>query len=227
MKSLTSAAIVALTAAVIGAGGLATSAYAQQGPQGGPNQQQLQGPGGPGGNQFRPFNRGQMQDDRGGPRRMGGLLDLVCSERGAERLEVAFVRLSHRIEITAEQQPLFDALKADALTAQTQFSDTCASVRPQVAEGQQPAAVNPVDRMQDRIAIEKAHTAALEAVLPSFEAFFNSLTDEQKAQLQPQRGPGGDGKGKGPRPHSGELPAQPGLPGQPAGDVEAEPAIFG
>jgi hypothetical protein len=227
MKTLTSAAIVALTAAVIGAGGIA-AASAQQAPMQPQAPGQFQpGPGGPG--QFGQFNRrggGEFRDFRaarggGGMRAGGGLLDLVCSERGAERLEIAFVRMSHRVELTAEQQGLFDALKTAALTAQTEFADTCAAARPTaVAEGQQPAPVDPVARMQGRIDIEKAHTAALESVLPAFEAFYNSLTDEQKAQLAPQRR--GNDKGPG-RPHMGELDA-PALPGEPAEELESAPA---
>ena len=40
----------------------------------------------------------------------------------------------------------------------------------------------------NRIAFEKARLAALEAVQPSLTAFFDSLTDEQKTSLMPQRG---------------------------------------
>jgi hypothetical protein len=227
MKTLTSAAIVALTAAIIGAGGIATTASAQQAPSQPPGPGQFQnGPGGPG--QFGQFNRRDGGDFRaargGGGMRAGGLINLVCSERGAERLEIAFVRMSHRVELTAEQQGLFDALKTAALTAQTTFADTCAAEHPAaIAEGQQPTPVDPVERMQGRIEIERAHAAALESVLPAFEAFYNSLTDEQKAQLQPQRRDG-DGKGPG-RPHTGELEA-PVLPGAPAEDIERAPAAI-
>ncbi len=224
MKTLTSAAIVALTAAVIGMGGIASTASAQQAPNqpppgGGQQMQPGPGPGGQGG-QFR-FNnrRGGGNDDRGGDGRMGGLLNLVCNERGAERLEIAFVRISHRVELTAEQLPLFEALKTAALTAQTGFSDTCAANRPApVAEGQQPPPVDLLDGMQGRLAVEKAHVAALESVMPAFEAFYNSLTDEQKAQLAPPRRGDGDGKGPG-RPHMGEMP-MPGQPGQEPGPAE-------
>ena len=223
MKTLTSAAIVALTAAVIGMGGIASTASAQQAPNQPPGPGQFQpGPDGQGGGQFRNNRRGggnEFRDARGGGMRAGGLLNLVCNERGAEQLEIALVRLSHRVELTADQQPLFDALKTAALTAQTGFSDTCAANRPApVAEGQQPPPVDLLDRMQGRIEIEKAHIAAMEAVLPAFEAFYNSLSDEQKAQLAPQRRGDGDGKGPG-RPHTGEAP-MPGQPGQEPGPAE-------
>ncbi|MEO6395051.1 MAG: Spy/CpxP family protein refolding chaperone [Devosia sp.] len=120
----------------------------------------------------------------------GELLDLVCSDNGAERLEIAFVRLSHRLDITTTQQPLFDALKATALTAQTSFADTCTAARP-AKDGT--AAPDLVDRMKTRIAIDTARLEALNAVLPDFEAFYASLTDAQKALLMPEH-EGRDGR---------------------------------
>ena len=60
----------------------------------------------------------------GGPGRSGaGILGLVCSPQGAEALEIAFVRLSHRVELTTVQQPIFDALKSKALTTQTSLAN--------------------------------------------------------------------------------------------------------
>src|SRR5690606_34088041 len=106
MKSLTSAAIVALTAGIIGVAGIVPAATAQQQPPGQP-QQQVQ-PYGKGHFQMRPpmaFRHGLMgrnQDlrvARGGMR--AGLVGLVCSDRGAERMEVAFVRLSYRLGLSA------------------------------------------------------------------------------------------------------------------------------
>lgn len=214
MKPLTSAAIVAITAAVIGAGPLLTIASAQQAQQqANPHGPQLQMPFGQGGhNRF--MQRGEFGDMRQGAARMGGLLELVCSERGAEQLEVGLVRLAYRLNLTAGQQPLFDDLKASALAAQTQFADTCAAARPTASADAQQQPVDPVARMQTRIAIEKAHTAALETVLPKLEALYNALTDAQKAALQPQRG-------QGMRPHMGQLPTEQDQPG----DVETdEPA---
>ncbi len=61
-------------------------------------------------------------------------------------------------------------------------------------------------RLETRIAVEKAHKQALEAVQPSVAAFFDSLTDEQKAELMPRSGRtwparpwGGQHGGQGPR----------------------------
>lgn len=127
--------------------------------------------------------------------RGGNLLGLVCSEDGAEALEIAFVRLSHRIELTDAQQPLFDALKAKALTTQTSFADECAAARPDRTASERP---DLLEGFKAGLKIEEARLAALNTVLPEFEAFYASLTDEQKASLMPRmdRGQRGDGPGR-------------------------------
>ncbi|MHB1110440.1 MAG: Spy/CpxP family protein refolding chaperone [Devosia sp.] len=171
MKSITSTS-AALIVATLGLGAMAPAALAQdQGPRAGPGGAARQEQG------FRAHN----QD---GPRqglRRGGLLQLVCAERGAERLEHMFVAISHRIDLTAEQAPLFDALKTAALSAQTGFADTCASVRPEA--GKPVEIPNLVERLETRIKIDEARIAALSDVLPSLEAFYSSLSDEQRAKL--------------------------------------------
>jgi hypothetical protein len=117
------------------------------------------------------------------------IIDLVCSPQGAEELEIGFVRLSHRLELTDAQQPLFDALKTSALTAQTSFADTCAAAMPDKSTDTAP---DMIDRLKARIAIDTARLEALNAVLPDLEAFYDSLTDEQKANLLPDRGDRGE-----------------------------------
>lgn len=115
---------------------------------------------------------------RGGP---GGMFGLVCSERGAERIEHMFVSISYRLELTAEQTPLFDALKDEALAAQAGFADACATLLPEA--GQTAGTPNLIERLRTRIEIDEARTAALSGLLPSIEAFYNSLTDEQQVKL--------------------------------------------
>lgn len=239
MKSLTSAAIVALTAGIIGVAGIVPAATAQQQPPGQP-QQQVQ-PYGKGHFQMRPpmaFRHGLMgrnQDlrvARGGMR--AGLVGLVCSDRGAERMEVAFVRLSYRLGLSAEQKTLFDDLRTAALTAQTEFADACKAARPAAsAEGtaRDTAAPDPVEGLKARIALDKARVAALESVLPKFEAFYGSLSDAQKARLMPRRD---QVRMQGQRPRFPAFPGRPGhgfpgmmQPGMPAPDAPAAPAAPG
>jgi hypothetical protein len=128
------------------------------------------------------FHPNGRDDRRGGP---GGLLDLVCSPDGAEALEIALVRLDHRLDLTTAQQPLFDKLKASALTQQTAFADKCATARPDKNADTKP---DLVERMKTRLTIDGARVEALTALLPDIEAFFGSLTDAQKAKLFPERG---------------------------------------
>jgi hypothetical protein len=152
-------------------------------------------------------NRGDREihrmHDGSGPgmgRGAGGILGLVCSERGAEALEIAFVRMDHRLELTDTQQPLFDTLKSKALTTQTSFADDCAAARPERTADERP---DLLEGFKARLKIEEARVAALTAVLPDFEAFYASLTDQQKADLMPRMGrgdrddaPGRDGPGR-------------------------------
>lgn len=131
-----------------------------------------------------------MLFDRNGDNNHGaGLLNLVCSDRGAERLDVAFVHLSYRLDLTADQQTLFDALRTTALTAQTTFADACKSARPAAGDKQAP---DMIASLKAQVAIDQARVTALNDVLPDLQAFFDSLTDAQKARLQPHHaGPGG------------------------------------
>lgn len=212
MKTITTTAIVALMTATLGLSAIAPG-YAQDAA---PAQTQQQpGPG-----------FGFRHDTNGGPRQfIGG--DLLGFDRGVEAVEIALVRLSHAVEMTAEQQALFDTLKTDALAAAETFSTAVEGLRPVAPQG---GAAAPVEgqvaevpdfseRLENRIAIETARLAALEAVQPAVTAFFDSLTDEQKAGLTPQRPdrgfmPGFTGKG-GSR-HQGHHGLQHGGPGAPA-----------
>lgn len=124
-----------------------------------------------------------------GPR--ARLLNLVCSDRGAEAIDIAFVRLSYRIQPTADQQAAFDALKSTAMDEQTKFADACKTARP--AAG---AKADPVQMMKDRITLETARLSAMNAILPKFEALYSSLTDAQKAKLTPRARMGAGGPGQ-------------------------------
>jgi hypothetical protein len=192
MKTITTTAIVALMTATIGLSAIAPTFAQDAAPT------QVQAENGPG------FH---LRRDNQGPGPMGGQRggDFLNFARGGEAIEIALVRLSHRIELTAEQQALFDTFKTTALSAAAEFAST--------TEGETAVATAPdmSERLENRIAIEKAHLAALEAVQPAATAFFDSLTDEQKAQLTPERPehggmPGGKG---GPRHHQGQQQGGP------------------
>jgi hypothetical protein len=218
MKALTSTAIVAIVAGTIGFATL-SPAFAQQAQQ-------------PGGQQFgqqqfghhMQMNPGQMGQfnqrfehmrNARNPNgvRPGALLDLVCSGDGAERTELGFVRLSYRLDLTAEQQTLFDDLRTAALTAQTQYADQCAApgAGDATAETAQPTPPTPVERLSAQIDNDTVRLDLMKGLLPKLEALYNSLTDAQKATLQPQRGAD---NGTGFRHRHGNMPGMP-MPGQP------------
>lgn len=156
-----------------------------------------------------PFRPGPGGHHRGGG--FGGVLDV---DRGGEAIEVAIVRLSHRLDLSTEQQALLDTLKTDALAAAEVFSAATEGLRPSApVEGQAPERPDFAQALDTRIAFDSARLAALESIQPAATAFFDSLSDEQKAQLQPRHdergGPGkrGDGQHGGPRhPAPGEGP---------------------
>lgn len=203
MKTITTTAIVALMTTTLGFSAVAPAFAQSEGliqvaPQAGPDGNMHQRDHGP--------RRGEGM--RGG---MRGGSDLFSFERGAEAIEIALVRLSHAIALTSEQQPLFDALKTSALTAAADFSTATEALRPAApAAGETPVLPDMSKRLEDRIAVDTARLAALKSVQPAFTAFFDSLSDEQKAQLTPQRPDRGGmfgGKFGGPRHQGG--PAAP------------------
>ena len=189
-----------------------------------------------------PADRGGMQDGmqrgmQGGQMRQhmldfrnnGGngrfeLVDLRCGTGGADRMDQRLDRITDRLELTAEQETLYQTFRTSALAAQTAFADTCATLRPASAE--RPA--DPIAAIEMRLKIDEARTASLAAVLPDLRAFYDSLSDEQKAGFMPQRmAQGQDGKGFG-KPgfgrHEHRGPGHDGRPGQQPGTPPAPPA---
>ena len=135
----------------------------------------------------------------------GGMMDLVCSDRGAEAIDIGFVRLSYAIDLTDTQQKLFDDLKTTALAAQAGYAAACTRARGPVATDATAPATAPdlVDRLTARIAIDTAEIDALSMVLPKLEAFHDTLTPEQQAALASMGGRGFGGSGMGDSPMGG------------------------
>lgn len=191
MKTISTAAILALVTATLGFSA-AAPAFAQDAAA--PAAGQLKS----GHNDDRGFRPGGN-----GPREGLGHGDILGFERGAEAIEVAIVRLSHRLELTDAQQALLETLKTDALAAADTFSAATEGLRPvRPASGETTERPDAAARLENRIALETARLAALESVQPAFVAFFDSLSDEQKASFMPERGNRPDGQNRhqaGPR----------------------------
>ena len=191
MTSLKTSAIVALMTAAVGLSGIAPS-YAQDATPPAPLAAAEQAA--PGWGQGPMSGMRQHEGERGGDRGMAGFIGF---DGGSEAVEIALVRLSHAIDMTPEQQTLFDTLKTDALAAAETFSAALEGLRPAApAEGAQPEPLDIAKGLDLRIALQTAQIEALKSVQPSVTAFFASLTDAQKAELAPARAMRGDMQGR-------------------------------
>lgn len=145
-----------------------------------------------------------------GPRGDMMPIDFRCGPNAADRLDNRFDRLAERLELTADQQKLYDTFAASALTAQTGFADTCATLKPATAAATDKPDL--VERMETRLKVDEARLAALTTVLPDFKAFYASLTDAQKAGIG--AGKQGHGMGRGDMRHGDRQPGDmPGMMG--------------
>jgi len=190
MKKLSALALAATLVGTMSISAFAPSAFAQDNSNQtnankGPNAEQKQDRQGKG--QFRPMRGGH------------GFLGSICSTEGADRLDKMLEIMAIRIDLTDAQRPAFDDLKTAALTAQTDFAESCAPLKDQKPE-------NAADQMKHRAAMMELQLASMNTVMPAFETFFENLSDEQKTQINKiggqngERGDHGKGhNGKGPR----------------------------
>lgn len=122
-----------------------------------------------------------------GPARGGfPLLALTCAPDAAERFEAVLGAAGERLDLTDEQNVAFEDFRTAALAAQTGFSDTCAAFA--TVEGDDEVEADLIDRLTRRQLMLSAQVDAMDDVLPALETFYDSLSDEQKAGLTPQRG---------------------------------------
>jgi hypothetical protein len=139
-----------------------------------------------------PGMRQNFSQNRGGMGPMGGMAGLFNFQRGAEAIEVALVRIGYRLNLTAEQQPLFDQMRTTVVDAVRKYIADTAQVRSERSTPTAPLTLP--DLLQRRIVIENAQLEALTSVVPSVTAFYESLTPEQQSMLTPpQRGQRGGG----------------------------------
>ncbi|WP_029040685.1 Spy/CpxP family protein refolding chaperone [Cucumibacter marinus] len=155
-------------------------AYAQETPDGTPVTQAHQMQRG------QAVHRGDHQRGmRGGPEmrdgpgmRGGGPFSFTCEANGAMRVSAMIEHTGDRVELTPDQEPLLAALSDAALAAQADYAAVCAALN-----AEEPG--DAVDNIRLRQSLGEARLTAVDSVLPAFEAFFDSLTDDQKAELAP------------------------------------------
>ena len=206
MKKLSALVTAATLVGTLSISAFAPAAFAQDNSTQSPKAEQKQDHKGKG--QFRPMRGGH------------GFLGSICSTEGADRLDKMLEIMAIRIDLTDAQRPAFDDLKTAALTAQTDFATSCAPLKEQKPEGA-------AEKLKHRSAMMELQLASMNTVMPAFEAFYDSLSDEQKAQVNKAGGkkgrPGmerenGDRKGqkghwgkdgKGPRGQKGQSAPAP------------------
>jgi hypothetical protein len=147
-------------------------------------------------------HQGRMGQQGG---RGGMMFGFGCGPNAAERIEHALVSLTYRIDPTDAQAGLVEDLKTTALDAQTQYAAVCEAVMPQRGADASAPQSNILEMMQSRLQLEQARVTALGDILPKFEALYDTLSDEQKASLQP-RGMRGKGRGMGAGPGAAPAP---------------------
>ena len=122
------------------------------------------------------------RDDRGGGRwpmmhRMVMHRDQQerCLERLAHRAAIrAYVGV--KLNLTAEQQPLWDKVQSAAQAEEQQERQLCAATKP----GAEPTMLDRMDRMQQFL---QTQLNGLQAAKPLVQALYQSLTPEQQAIL--------------------------------------------
>lgn len=160
MKKVTSLVLATALAGTLALTAMAPAAYADNDRKGRGEQSERTG-----------------NNNQSGP---GHFVRLMCTDEGAERLETAMGRVAEQIDLTTEQQTLLDTLKTTALSAQTSFADNCTTnVRGEDTDM--------IDNIKARQANAALRLAAMDEIVPALEGFYDSLTDEQKAELQPKK----------------------------------------
>lgn len=110
--------------------------------------------------------------------------EFSCSDRAADRLERRLDRMAGKLELTKDQEKLFEDFRTSALTAQTDFADQCDTIRPGATASKQRPDL--IQRLEQRLKFDEARLAAMSELLPQFKSFYGSLTDAQKRELAPR-----------------------------------------
>jgi hypothetical protein len=133
--------------------------------------------------------------------------EFSCNDRAADRLERRLDRMADWLELSKNQEKLFEDFRTTALTAQTDFADQCNTIRPgQTANKNERPDL--IQRLEQRLKFDEARLAAMSELLPQFKSFYESLTDQQKRELAPR----GHMQGKFEGRHLPQRPAAPTAP---------------
>ena len=115
--------------------------------------------------------------DRGeGGKRGGGMISKICGPDAAQKMEEHSAKLQGVLNLTPEQQVLFNAMQ----TQRAASLETAQSFCDKVVEGERPS-------KELRKEIKTAMKATKEAGEDTREAFHDSLTKEQKKEMRKLR----------------------------------------
>lgn len=136
--------------------------------------------------------------------------EFSCNDRAADRLERRLDRMAGQLELSKDQEKLFEDFRTTALTAQTDFADRCDLIRPGKTADKNDRP-DLIQRLEQRLKFDEARLAAMSELLPQFRSFYESLTDQQKRELAPR----GHMRGRLQHPgkHGPQHPAAPAAPG--------------
>ena len=98
-----------------------------------------------------------------------------CLDRLAHRA-ARYAYIEVKLNLTAEQQPLWDKVQSAAHTEEQQERQLCAALKP----GAEPTVLERMDRMQQLL---QARLNGLQAGKPAVQALYQALTPEQQAIL--------------------------------------------
>lgn len=126
-----------------------------------------------------------------GPGMMGGMMGrhgygAMCNPAMAGFAEWRADRLADQIKLTDTQRAKFDEFKAAAVKSGEAMRGACAADVPKTIVGRAEAMEKRMDTMLQ----------AIKTVRPALEAFYATLTDEQKSKLDSTQGQG-PGRGHG------------------------------
>ena len=122
---------------------------------------------------------------RGWPMMQGMMMHRMTMRRGdpqercIDRLARRAARLAYvetKLNLTAQQQPLWDEVQSAAQTEEQKERQLCAGLKP----GAELTMLDRMDRMQQFLS---TRLEALQAARPAFQAFYQALTPEQQAIL--------------------------------------------
>ena len=133
--------------------------------------------------QAQPTDRGRGDRDGRGYMMGPGMMDRqhfgrMCSPRSAGFAEWRLDRLERAVKPTEAQRAKFDEFKAASKKAAETMRAACPTDVPATMVGRMEAMEKRLDAMSQ----------AIKTVRPALEAFYATLSDEQKAQLNSDRG---------------------------------------